>query len=52
VVAAMNISVHASRNSVESMRTDLLPRLLVAAEKINADLQVIAPRRTSRPAGA
>ncbi len=52
VVAAMNISVHASRNSVESMRTDLLPRLLVAAEKINADLQVMAPRRTSRVAGA
>jgi IclR family transcriptional regulator, pca regulon regulatory protein len=52
VVAAMNVSVHASRNSVESMRTDLLPRLLVTAEKINADLQVITPRRTSRLAGA
>jgi IclR family transcriptional regulator, pca regulon regulatory protein len=47
VVAAMNISVHASRNSVDSMRRDLLPRLLAAAAKINADLRVIAPRRAA-----
>jgi IclR family pca regulon transcriptional regulator len=47
VVAAMNISVHASRNSVESMRRDLLPKLLATAAKINADLRVTAPKRTA-----
>jgi IclR family transcriptional regulator, pca regulon regulatory protein len=52
VVAAMNISVHASRNTVDSMRRDLLPKLLDAAAKVNADLRVITPRRTSRLAGA
>ena len=52
VVAAMNISVHASRNTVESMRRDLLPKLLDTAAKVSADLRAIAPRRTSRLAGA
>ncbi|WP_213454135.1 IclR family transcriptional regulator domain-containing protein [Rhizomonospora bruguierae] len=40
VVAAVNISVHASRNSVESMRRDLLPPLLAATARIDADLRV------------
>jgi IclR family pca regulon transcriptional regulator len=52
VVAAMNISVHASRNTVDSMRRDLLPKLLETAAKVSADLQVATPRRTSRLAGA
>jgi IclR family transcriptional regulator, pca regulon regulatory protein len=51
VVAAMNISVHASRNTVDSMRRELLPKLLDTAAKVNDDLRVITPRRTSRLAG-
>jgi IclR family transcriptional regulator, pca regulon regulatory protein len=51
VVAAMNISVHASRNSVESMRRDLLPKLLATATKINADLFAQqAPRERAKGA--
>lgn len=40
VVAAVNIPVHASRNSVESVRRDLLPHLLAAVARIEADLRV------------
>jgi IclR family pca regulon transcriptional regulator len=45
VVAAVNIPVHASRNSVESVRRDLLPQLLAAVARIEADLRVVPPRR-------
>ena len=38
VVGAINVSVQASRATVESMRQDLLPPLLAAAARINADL--------------
>jgi IclR family transcriptional regulator, pca regulon regulatory protein len=38
VVAALNISAHASR-TLESMRRDLLPPLLAAAARIEADLK-------------
>lgn len=48
VVASVNISVHASRNSVESIRRDLLPLLLSTVAKIDADLRVTAPRRAAR----
>lgn len=44
VVAAANISVHASRNSVESIRRDLLPHLLATVAQINADLHIASPR--------
>ncbi|GGK97567.1 IclR family transcriptional regulator domain-containing protein [Mangrovihabitans endophyticus] len=44
VVAAVNVSVHASRTSVETMRRDLLPPLLAATARINADLHVGARR--------
>jgi IclR family pca regulon transcriptional regulator len=37
-VAAVNISAHASRTPVESVRRDLLPPLLAAAARIEADL--------------
>lgn len=40
VVAAINIPVHASRNSIESVRRDFLPPLLAAAARIEADLRV------------
>jgi len=52
VVATVDISVHASRNSVESIRRDLLPHLLAAAAKIEADLRIAAPGRIPRLAGA
>jgi IclR family transcriptional regulator, pca regulon regulatory protein len=44
VVAAMNVSAHASRTSLEAMRRDLLPPLLKAAAHVEADL----PTRTRR----
>ncbi|GAA2533725.1 IclR family transcriptional regulator [Winogradskya humida] len=39
VVAAVNISVHASRTPVEDMRDRLLPRLLATTTAIEADLR-------------
>jgi IclR family pca regulon transcriptional regulator len=43
VVAAVNVSAHATR-TLESMRRDLLPRLLATTGKIEADLKAAAPR--------
>ncbi|MEV4708389.1 IclR family transcriptional regulator domain-containing protein [Actinoplanes sp. NPDC049316] len=45
VVAAVNVSVHASRTSVGFLRDSLLPPLLAATAAIDADLRVTAPRR-------
>ncbi|HCA88141.1 MAG TPA: IclR family transcriptional regulator [Streptomyces sp.] len=45
VVAAVNIPVHASRNSVDSVRRDLLPALLATVARIEADLRVVKPWR-------
>jgi IclR family pca regulon transcriptional regulator len=45
VVAAANVSVQASRTSTEVMRRRLLPPLLAATARIDADLRVTAPRR-------
>src|SRR5262245_53032266 len=39
VTAAINVSVHASRVSMDAMRTDLLPALLETARQIEADLK-------------
>jgi IclR family pca regulon transcriptional regulator len=39
VVAAVNVSAHASRASRETVRRTLLPPLLAAAERIEADLR-------------
>jgi IclR family pca regulon transcriptional regulator len=50
VVAAANVSAHASRWSAEALRRDLLPQLLATAERIEADLRVVAsdePRRSA-----
>jgi len=44
VVAAVNVSAHASRTSLEVMRRDLLPPLLATAARIEADLLAAAPR--------
>ena len=38
VVAAMNVSTHASRTSLEVMRRSLIPPLLASAARISADL--------------
>lgn len=38
VVAAVNVSAHASRTSLEAMRRDLLPALLKTAARIEADI--------------
>ncbi len=40
VVAAVNLSTHASRTTAESVRTDLVPPLLETAHAIEADLAV------------
>jgi IclR family pca regulon transcriptional regulator len=45
VVAAVNVSMHASRNSVESMRRRLLPALLTATAGIETDLRAATPPR-------
>jgi IclR family pca regulon transcriptional regulator len=49
VVAAVNLSAHASRTSAEKVRRDLVPPLLATAARIEADLRVAAapPRRSS-----
>ncbi|MEV0705152.1 IclR family transcriptional regulator [Saccharopolyspora sp. NPDC050389] len=45
VVAAVNISSHASRTSPEEARQNLLPPLLATAARIGADLAVAPPSR-------
>ncbi len=44
VVAAINLSAHASRTSLETMRRTLVPPLLAAAARITADLPARARR--------
>jgi IclR family pca regulon transcriptional regulator len=51
VIGAANVSVHASRNSVESIRRELLPLLLATVAKIDADLRIANPRRTRHRVG-
>ncbi|MFJ4846865.1 MULTISPECIES: IclR family transcriptional regulator C-terminal domain-containing protein [unclassified Streptomyces] len=41
VVAAVNVSMHASRRTVEQSRADLLPPLRAAAARIEEDLRVV-----------
>ena len=43
VVAALNVSVHASRGTMAMLRRDVLPRARAAAEAIEADLRASAP---------
>jgi len=50
VAAAVNLSAHASRTTLETMRRELLPPLLATAARIEADLRIAAqagPRRTA-----
>lgn len=46
VTAAVNVSAHASRSSMDSIRREILPLLLATAARIETDLQSTA--RTSR----
>jgi len=48
VIGAVNVSAHATRTSLESMRRDLLPPLLAAATRIEADLQSTTLARRAR----
>lgn len=45
VVAAVNVSTHASRTTLPAVRRDLLPPLLATAAKIEADLSSLSPAR-------
>jgi IclR family transcriptional regulator, pca regulon regulatory protein len=45
IVAAVNVSAHASRASREAVATELLPPLLATAERIEADLRDVSPSR-------
>lgn len=45
VVAAVNLSTHASRTTAESVERDLVPPLLAAARAIESDLSAGAPGR-------
>jgi IclR family transcriptional regulator, pca regulon regulatory protein len=48
VVAAVNLSAHASRTSLDAVKRTLLPPLLATAGRIEADLRVAAaPRRST-----
>ncbi|GAA1006009.1 IclR family transcriptional regulator [Acrocarpospora pleiomorpha] len=46
-VAAVNLSSHASRTTLESARRDLLPPLLATAARIEADLHAAASREAT-----
>ena len=43
VTAAINVSAHASRVSLEAMRTELLPAMLETARQIETDLRSQGP---------
>lgn len=51
VIAAVNVSTHASRTTLEAARQEILPRLLIACERIEKDLAVTdSPSRSSATA--
>lgn len=51
VVAALNVSSHASRTTLESARRDLLPPLLATAARIEADLRATGGASRAQPGG-
>ena len=51
VVAALNVSVHASRTTMPALRTEFIPRALKAAEGIEADLRDGGLRATGAKTG-
>jgi IclR family transcriptional regulator, pca regulon regulatory protein len=50
-IAAVNLSAHASRMSIDEGRRRLLPALLATAERIEADLRVAQAARPQRSTG-
>jgi IclR family pca regulon transcriptional regulator len=51
VVAAVNLSAHASRMSTESVRRQLVPPLVATAARIEAELRVASASRPRRSTG-
>ena len=51
VVAAVNLSAHASRTTLDAVKRTLLPPLLATAERIEADLRVASASSPRRSAG-
>jgi IclR family pca regulon transcriptional regulator len=51
-IAAVNLSAHASRMSIEEGRRRLVPALLATAARIEADLRVAQSARPQRSSGA
>jgi IclR family pca regulon transcriptional regulator len=48
VVAAVNLSTHASRTTAEAVRADLVPPLLATAAAISNDLSAASPTKAAR----
>ncbi len=51
VVAAVNLSAHASRTTLDAVKRTLLPPLLATAERIEADLRAASASSPRRSAG-
>ena len=51
VVAAVNLSAHASRTPIQAMRREMLPPLLATAGRIEADLRAVSSESPRRSAG-
>jgi IclR family transcriptional regulator, pca regulon regulatory protein len=47
VVAAMNLSAHASRMSIDAAKRSLVPPLLATAARVEADLRAASGARRS-----
>jgi IclR family pca regulon transcriptional regulator len=47
--AAINVSVHASRSTLETLRRRILPRLQLAADRVSADQRAVGARAVRRP---
>jgi IclR family pca regulon transcriptional regulator len=45
VIAAVNVSAPTRRGGIETLRNEMLPHLLTAAQHIDADLQSVDPTR-------
>jgi IclR family transcriptional regulator, pca regulon regulatory protein len=52
VIAAINVSAHASRITLDGVRRELLPPLLATAARIETDLHGAAPARRAQPSSA
>ena len=48
VTAAMNVSVHASRVSLDALRRTYVPQLVATARRISADLKALGPAASRR----